>query len=129
VKVYRTLIIFLLISCGGAETPAEGVINKDLSVEEFNVLMDSKQGVIIDVRTADEYQEGHLEGAVNIDYYGEDFGQKLDRLNKEDVYFVYCGSGGRSSSTLELMVEKRFKEVYNMEGGFNDWSSKGLPYK
>ena len=83
--------------------------------------------IIIDVRTPEEYQEGHIESAVNLDFNSEDFRVQMESLDKDKTYLVYCRTGRRSSGARDLMAELNFKEVYHMSGGISDWATSGLP--
>ncbi len=82
---------------------------------------------IIDVRTPDEYSEGHIENSVNINYNNPDFKAKISELNRNDTYLIYCRSGRRSGEALETFKELGFKKVYNLSKGFDSWLSEGLP--
>lgn len=73
--------------------------------------------VLLDVRTAGEFADGKLEGAVNIDFFDSKFAAKADKLDKEKSYFVYCRSGQRSVNACRIMHELGFKKLYNMAGG------------
>ena len=97
---------------------AADLIQKNLGNSSF---------VILDVRTPGEYNAGHIEGAVNSDYYSESFRNDLGRMGKNKIYLVYCRSGNRSGKTLEIMKELGFSHAYNMTGGINVWISKGFP--
>jgi rhodanese-related sulfurtransferase len=83
--------------------------------------------VILDVRTPEEYDGGYIVGALNIDYYSEDFSAQLETLDKDKAYLIYCRTARRSSSARDMMAELGFKEVYNMSGGITEWEVKGLP--
>ncbi len=83
--------------------------------------------IIIDVRTPDEYAEGHIENSRLINYYSGDFKNRLDKLDKNKEYFIYCRSGSRSGRTLQIMKELKFKQVYNLGGGIISWQSSRLP--
>ena len=82
--------------------------------------------VVLDVRTNEEFRQGHIENAQLIDYYSQDFAERLDALDKTQTYLIYCRSGNRSGNTLTLMRELGFKEVYNISGGIRAWISAGL---
>lgn len=82
---------------------------------------------LIDVRTPDEFSKGHIENAQNIDWRSNDFGKKIESLDKSKPVFVYCLSGGRSSSAVSAMREAGFKEVYELEGGIMKWRGANLP--
>ena len=79
------------------------------------------------MRTPEEFGEGHIENATNIDFYSETFRDELDNLDKNKTYLIYCRSGGRSGKALDIMAELNFKEVYNILGGINQWKSEEFP--
>ena len=116
---------------GDEETQQEVVANdqeessapiaKDVSAEEFNELIASGNGQLLDVRTAGEYAGGHINDAMNIDFWGDDFESRLEELDKNKPVYVYCQSGGRSGKAMKKMKEKGFKEVYNLKGGYGKW--------
>jgi rhodanese-related sulfurtransferase len=99
----------------------------NISSDSLQQLMKDEHSVVLDVRTPEEYSEGHIPGAINIDYRNENFEKGLDTLNKELVYEVYCRSGGRSSEAAEIMSRKGFKTIYHFEGGFLEWQKKNYP--
>jgi len=82
---------------------------------------------IVDVRTPEEYEKGHIANAVNIDWNGDNFEQKISSLDKSKPVFVYCLSGGRSAMAAEVMRSKGFKQVFEMRGGFMKWRAANLP--
>jgi thioredoxin len=82
---------------------------------------------IIDVRTPDEFSKGHLLKAKNVDWNGNDFDKEMAKLDKSKPVFVYCLSGGRSSSAANKMRNEGFKEVYELDGGIMKWRGASLP--
>jgi rhodanese-related sulfurtransferase len=78
----------------------------------------------LDVRTPEEFKEGHIAGAVNLNIYDADFSAQLDQLDKSKPIYVYCKSGGRSTDASDMMRAKGFKAVYNLVGGYS-----GYPYR
>ena len=118
------LFFFFFLSCVYSPNNADKMIN--LSETEWVKLHDeSEESVIIDVRTDDEFSTGYIEGAVNIDFYmGNQFISEIDKLDKSKSYFIYCKSGARSGQTCELMKQKGFKKVYNLEGGILGWTGE-----
>lgn len=118
------LFFFFFLSCVYSPNNADKMIN--LSEIEWVKLHDeSEESVIIDVRTDDEFSTGYIEGAVNIDFYmGNKFISEIDKLDKSKSYFIYCKSGARSGQTCELMKQKGFKKVYNLEGGILGWTGE-----
>ena len=103
----------------------------DISPEEALVLIQKNQPsqnlIIIDVRTAEEFAGGHLEKAINIDFYASTFREELSKLDRDKTYLIYCHSGARSSRALAIMEELNFREVYNISGGITAWQAAGLP--
>ena len=118
------LFFFFFLSCVYSPNNTDKMIN--LSETEWVKLHDeSEESVILDVRTDDEFSTGYIEGAVNIDFYmGNKFISDIDKLDKSKSYFIYCKSGARSGQTCELMKQKGFKKVYNLEGGILGWTGE-----
>lgn len=84
-------------------------------VDEF------KKTQLLDVRTPQEYRQGGLKGSVNININDGAFIQKINTLNKEGVYLVYCKGGSRSKKACAKMIELGFKNVFNLKGGLARW--------
>ena len=82
-------------------------------------------GNLIDVRTPEEYANGFIEGAVNINFNGPDFESEIEKLDKSKPAFVYCMAGGRSSKAMQKMHEMGFEEVYNLLGGYSGYIGSG----
>ena len=83
--------------------------------------------IVLDVRTPEEYHRGHVADARLVDFYDDDFADQLAKLNRDDHYLIYCGSGGRSTKTLTVMRELGFKTVTHLDGGFKAWQNANLP--
>ena len=99
-----------------------------LDVKSFDTRMAStKDKIVLDVRTNDEYNQGHLENAVMIDYYQPDFKERLAKLDKAKPVFVYCAAGVRSESAAQALVDLGFKQVYDLRGGMNAWKKAKMP--
>lgn len=112
-----------------AESPAppQDQIAVNVDVEEFQSLIAKKQGVVLDVRTPQEYNAGHLTDCTHMDFYSSDFSQQLDQLDKNKPVYVYCKVGGRSGKTMSMLKDKGFAEVYNLDGGYDAWSKAKMP--
>ena len=79
--------------------------------------------VILDVRTPEEAALGRIsEKGLEIDFYGDNFNEKLNELDKNHTYLMYCRSGGRSGKTMKIMGEQGFKNVNNLKGRYTAWS-------
>ena len=107
--------------------PAPSAAFKDLSVEEFGGMAGDKQNVILDVRTPEEFQAGHIPGAVNLDVSASDFQTKAGLLDRSKTYLVHCASGVRSVRACEKLVQLDFPILYNLPGGFRAWAKAGKP--
>jgi len=111
--------------------PTQTQIFEDITPEEAFNLIKENQGspdfVIIDVRTPEEFAGGHIENAINIDYYSDTFRDDLNKLDKNKTYLIYCRSGNRSGKALDIIEESDFLEAYNMLGGITAWQAEGLP--
>jgi len=124
IKWITLVVALLLTACSGASQSKEG---QDLPPTTFAQKLKEQPGVVLDVRTPEEYTEGHLPNAQLLNFYDEQFRQKLEQLDKNQTYYVYCRSGGRSSRAVALMRELGFKKVYNLKGGIMDWQASQLP--
>ena len=120
-KILFLLSITFLFSCGNTNSQ----IIEDVNAENFHQLIEKGDGIIIDVRTSQEFNSGHIIDATNIDFYSEDFSDKLQIIRKDIPIYVYCRSGGRSSSAANKMEKLGFTKVYNMLGGIGSWQSEG----
>ena len=77
---------------------------------------------LLDVRTEHEFQDGAIEGAINIDFWDPDFKQKvMAKMNKKITIVVYCAAGGRSEMACKLLSKKGFKLLYDLQGGYDDY--------
>ena len=83
--------------------------------------------VILDVRTPEEFNAGHVEGAIMLDFYDTDFAAQLAELDPDVPYVLYCNSGNRSGQTTLLMEELGFNDVADVDGGIVAWHEAGLP--
>ncbi|NCU02650.1 MAG: rhodanese-like domain-containing protein [Chitinophagaceae bacterium] len=84
--------------------------------------LNRKKVVVLDVRTTQEFNEGHLPNAVHIDVMDSvAFVQQISKLKKGKTYLVYCKSGRRSSKAATIMEQQGFRHIWNMEGGITAW--------
>lgn len=96
--------------------------NPHIDVATAKKMMEkSKEIVLIDVRTPGEVSRGKIQNALHIDISQPDFNNKIQALDKNKEYIVYCAVGGRSSTALNRMQQMGFTKVYNMMGGYNSW--------
>ena len=132
----------IITSCGGNESssatdvtetaPAATADSSGIRVvapaEAAATTADPPEGlVILDVRTQDEFDEGHIAGAVMLDFYRDDFADALATFDPEVPYVLYCRSGNRSSGAREIMSDLGFRSVEDVDGGIVGWQDAGLP--
>ena len=126
--IFASLLILFISGTLSAQQKTAATIAKNVDPKEFSRLMNAKPGLILDVRTPGEVEKGAIRGSRNIDFFSDNFSNEIDKLDKNKPVYVYCASGGRSGETMDLMKEKGFKEVYNLEGGYTAWK-KSMPEK
>lgn len=108
-----------------AQSPADSA--KVVSVEKFQKLSSKKKNILIDVRTPEEMQEGHLEGALNINFLSEGFENEIKQLDKTKTYLLYCRTGKRTAKAGAAMKAAGFKKVIMLDGGITAWKEQGKP--
>ncbi len=130
VSVLSVSLVIGVALTGGCVRDETATIEDITSQEAFTLIQNNQNNpdfIIIDVRTPDEFDTEHIENATNIDFYSETFRDTLNTLDKNKTYLIYCRSGNRSGSALDIIAELSFEEVYNMLGGILNWEAEGLP--
>lgn len=119
-KIIALLFLFLMYT-------GQSQVVKNVNADEFKKLIDSKKGVLIDLRTDDEIKsKGKIKDAEHLDFLSKEAELMISKLDKNKTYLIYCAGGGRSGDCAELMQKSGFKEVVNLEKGFDDWKRKGF---
>lgn len=109
-----------------SKTESKSAMSIDISIKELKEKRAETEGIIIDVRTEDEYKAGHLaEADFQYDLLNGDFEAQLDSLDKDETYFLYCRSGNRSGQAARLMKSAGFEKVYNA-GGYEELVDAGF---
>lgn len=117
------IVLLALVSFSYAQAQS-----KLLQVKDFDSKLNSTPDkVILDVRTAGEYAQGHLNGAVLMDIRQSTFKQQLSKLDRNKPVFVYCLAGSRSEAAAAAMVDMGFKQVYDLDGGIRAWTQAKKP--
>jgi rhodanese-related sulfurtransferase len=98
----------------------------NVTVDQFLNDRDKVNAIILDVRTEKEYNNGHLENAILINIHAPDFSKKIKDLSKDETYYVYCRSGGRSKSAVRMMRKEGLSKAYNIKGGILQLTRKGI---
>ena len=124
------LFIMLLLTAGCMDTTSQGqpdvdVVLRTISADDAMILIETTPDLtIIDVRRPDEYEAGHIPGAINIDL-SSSFAETVGELDRDDPYLIYCLSGARGASALRIMEDLGFSRVYNIDGGISAWEQAG----
>ena len=136
--IFLFSVLLLLVSCKGESVKegqnesqdgvAEQVEEPKPKVRYIDVnfakgLIRSNQELkLIDVRTPEEFEEGHIDGSVVFDVKADNFAERIDSLDKNETYLIYCRSGSRSQRAIDKMTELGFMDLYMLNGGYLDWS-------
>jgi len=119
-----SLITLLFVSSCAQNSDVNAQSVKDIGVTEFKNLIETGDGILLDVRTPDEISGGYIENSTHINYYDSKFEYKLSLIPKDKTIYVYCLSGGRSLKAAKKLLEMGQTEVYNLKGGIRSWKSK-----
>lgn len=121
----RKILILLLIVASVFNVHAQ---EKDaivlLAPTDFKSQIENKDIQLIDVRTPEEFKETHIEEALNIDYYSDNFESEFNKLDKDKPVYLYCRSGYRSNQSAIKLVEMGFTEIYDLEGGILNYKKE-----
>jgi thioredoxin 1 len=118
-KILSLIIATLTVSCKKESSNNYELVNVDTFETRIN---ETKNIQLIDVRTPQEYTEGYIANATNIDWNGEDFVEKINNYDKNQPIYIYCLSGGRSKKASEKLTELGFNNIIELEGGYINWS-------
>lgn len=125
-KIFYLLFIqFVFASCVAQSQDNHMLVTPEV----FAKGLTSQKVQLIDVRTPKEFKSGHIANATNIHLYDKDFGERLGTLNKKRPVYVYCKVGGRSAEAVEIMKDKGFETIVELDGGIDAWVEKGKPVK
>ena len=118
----RILFFFLLLiySCQIFESTE---IN-EISDAQFTEIQDTDY-ILVDVRTAEEYESGHIQDAVNFDFYSESFQNDILTLDKSSSIILYCRTQNRSTKTANYLKESGYNEITVIAGGITSWVKNG----
>lgn len=138
-RFYLLLCALLLSSCANGQSSNSDTTDKtasavetpsaatNIDVNTAQQTLKESQVVLLDVRTAEEFAQGHIPGAQNIDFLGSNFAEEVKKLDPQQHYVVYCASGNRSQKASQQMTDLGFTQVQNVLGGFQAWQSQNLP--
>lgn len=120
------LILFISIlnlNCtNNKQSKAQSESGKITVISPSEFKENSINQTVVDVRTPEEFTEGHIKGALNINFKDETFLELITKLDKSKPVFVYCRSGKRSGAAAQEMSKAGFKQVYDLKGGIINWT-------
>ena len=124
--IYLAVVLVVVASVLFAPSLLPRIDDIDVTVLEARSLIDDKPDlVILDVRTASEYEDGHIKGAVNIPV--QELSARLDELSMDDELLVYCQTGNRSAQAVDILQDVGFTKIYHMNAGITGWIEAGYP--
>lgn len=133
-KIFGVVAVSLLaVGCSNAQeenneesgqeqtqvTAVAQLVNK----KEFTKLLDKEGRQLVDVRTPGEIQQGKIADAMEMNFHDANFQNQLESLDKEKPVLIYCAAGGRSAKAVQMMKSMGFKEIYELDGGYNAWKN------
>ncbi len=128
----KTKLLITALSLGaavlaGCSTATATAVETVSPVAAAEIIANESDEVVLDIRTPEEFNQGIIEGAINIDFYADDFAEQLDKLDKDAHYVVYCRSGNRTNQARSTFEELGFTNVTEIDGGISTWYNDGLP--
>ncbi|GAN35026.1 MAG: rhodanese-like domain-containing protein [Candidatus Brocadia sp. AMX2] len=119
------ILSFKKLHAGEGSTKTQTEV-KNISAKQARELIDREKDVfILDVRTQEEYNDAHIKGANLIPI--QELEQNINKIPKDKKVIVHCAKGKRSAKACEILKDEGLKELYNVEGGINQWKSEGYP--
>ena len=114
------LYLIFIFSCELLSSPDINIISES----DFIDLQDSDY-TLIDVRTQEEFDLGHIDSAINLDFYSDSFQNDILSLPKNETIVIYCRTNNRSSKTAAILKENGYREILVIRGGITEWVKKG----
>lgn len=130
------VVVFVGLFCASCTIGTSGRSGRTielvwLSPKDAHAFIQAKKGdpafVLIDIRTPNEYRDGHIEGSVNMSLHSESFEADVRKLDKGKTYMMYCRTGRRTAIAIDIMEKAGFTKVYLIAGDILGWKSEGLP--
>ncbi len=122
VKIGFLIVVLATTACN--QGSGQGLLDANQFEAKLNAKPDAQ---VVDVRTAEEYNDGHLANAQNINVDGADFNTQIAKLDKSKPVFVYCLAGSRSATAAGKFKKLGFTEVYDLKGGIRAWKAADKP--
>jgi rhodanese-related sulfurtransferase len=128
---FMPVLLILLIGVAGSVASADRATVRELAPAQFKAMLD-RRGVdaglvLLDTRTPKEFRQGHIEGALLLDFHAGDFRDRLKALDRNKTYLIYCRSGNRSAKTLAMLDPLGFRNAYHLRSGLIGWARENYP--
>jgi rhodanese-related sulfurtransferase len=125
IKKYFGFLSFIVLFLHANFLQAQDTTGKAISEVEFAKRMQKRKTIVLDVRTPEEFKEGHIKKAINYNVLDSvAFDKQIGQLKKNKKYLIYCKSGKRSGKALVMMQQKGFKNLYHLAGGITAWTQE-----
>ncbi len=121
--IYLLLITLAFMSCD-AQHKKQAVL---AAPQQFEEQITKDKGQLIDVRTPEEFNAGHIAGAVNINLHDKDFNARMNKLDKDKTVYIYCKAGSRSAKAVQALNSNGFTAIVELDGGTDAWTKAGKP--
>jgi rhodanese-related sulfurtransferase len=122
---YSRILCFLVVFLNAGVLFAQDTSGAAISEAAFAKRMQKRKTIVLDVRTPEEYKEGHIKNAINYNFLDSlAFDRQIGTLNKNKKYLLYCKSGKRSGKAMMLMQQKGFKKLHHLDGGITAWTQE-----
>ena len=124
---YILSIIFIVLASSGLSFAQDNItkdVNPVIYVEASKaqtLLKDNPAIQVLDVRTSGEFNRGHIDGAIRVNYFSLTFKKKLRALDTSKTYLVHCKSGHRSEGAVKVMEKLGFTNIIHLDGGYDAW--------
>lgn len=125
VLVALIIVGIVIVSCSKKRQSKAKIV----TAEDMQSLLQLDSVQLIDVRTPKEFKKGHIENALNINFFAPTFADDIKALDKEKPVILYCRSGKRSTKSAKIFHESGFTDLYNLEGGIIKWKAEGFEVK
>jgi rhodanese-related sulfurtransferase len=130
-SIWMAVLLVWLLGLSACLASTDQATVQSISPSQFKALLDRHRGdpnvVLLDVRTPKEFADGHIAGALLLDYYASDYVERISALDKEKTYLIYCRSGNRSGKSLAIFERLGFHRAYHMDTGVIGWSREHYP--
>ena len=108
----------IMVGCNSQQSSGVNLITSS----ELKTILDKETVQLVDVRTPEEFSAGHIEKAINMNYFSDSFKSDINTLDKDKPVYLYCRSGNRSAKSARILQELGFPKIYDLQGGIISWN-------